>query len=156
MKGNDTVIQSLNDLLKDELTAISQYMVHAEMCENWGYDKLHEHFKKRSIDEMKHAEKLIGRILFLEGRPIVSELRKMSIGADVPKMFAGDHGLEMGAVKAYNAAIAQAVAAKDNATREILEGILKDEDAHIDGIEERQDQIQQMGVGIFLGEQTEE
>ncbi|MBI5238992.1 MAG: bacterioferritin [Elusimicrobia bacterium] len=156
MKGDAKLIDTLNSLLADELTAISQYMVHAEMCENWGYDKLHGHFRKRSIDEMKHAEKLIARILFLEGRPIVSELRKMLIGADVPKMFAGDHTLELGAVKAYNAAIAQAVAVKDNATRELLESVLKDEDGHIDGIEERQDQISQMGIGIFLGEQTEE
>lgn len=156
MKGDAKLIDTLNSLLADELTAISQYMVHAEMCENWGYDKLHGHFRKRSIDEMKHAEKLIARILFLEGSPIVSELKKMSIGVDVPKMLAGDHGLELGAIKSYNAAIAQAVAVKDNATREMLESILKDEDAHIDGIEERQDQISQMGVGIFLGEQTEE
>jgi bacterioferritin len=156
VKGDAKLIDTLNSLLSDELTAISQYMVHAEMCENWGYDKLHEHFKKRSIDEMKHAERLIARILFLEGRPIVSELRKMSIGAEVPKMFAGDHELEMGAIKAYNAAIAQAVAVKDNATREILEDILKDEDRHIDQIEERQDQISQMGLPTFLGEQTED
>ena len=156
MKGDAKLVNTLNALLADELTAISQYMVHAEMCENWGYDKLHDHFRKRSIDEMKHAEKLIGRILFLEGRPIVSELKKMHIGADVPKMFAGDHEAEMGAIKAYNDAIALAVAVKDNATREILEGILKDEDGHIDAIEERQDQIKQMGIGTFLGEQTEE
>jgi bacterioferritin len=156
MKGDAKLIDTLNSLLADELTAISQYMVHAEMCENWGYDKLHGHFRKRSIDEMKHAEKLIARILFLEGAPTVNILRKMLIGADVAKMFAGDHALELGAVKSYNAAIALAVAVKDNATREILEGILRDEDAHIDGIEERQDQISQMGIGIFLGEQTKE
>ncbi|MCX5796705.1 MAG: bacterioferritin [Elusimicrobia bacterium] len=156
MKGDAKLIDTLNSLLSDELTAISQYMVHAEMCENWGYDKLHDHFRKRSIDEMKHAERLIARIIFLEGRPIVSELRKMLIGAEVPKMFAGDHQLELGAIKSYNAAIAQAVAAKDNATREMLEGILKDEDAHIDGIEERQDQIAQMGLPNFLSEQTKD
>jgi bacterioferritin len=156
VKGDAKLIDTLNSLLSDELTAINQYMVHAEMCENWGYDKLHEHFKKRSIDEMKHAERLIGRILFLEGRPVVSELRKMLIGPEVPKMFDGDHELEMGAIQAYNAAIAQAVAAKDNATREILEEILKDEDRHIDQIEERQDQISQMGIQNFLSEQTED
>jgi bacterioferritin len=156
MKGDAKLIDKLNFLLADELTAVSQYMVHAEMCENWGYDKLHEHFKKRAIDEMKHAEKLIGRILFLEGRPIVSELNKMHIGPEVPKMFENDHLAEEGAIKGYNDGIALAVAVKDNATREILESILKDEDAHIDAIEERQDQIKQMGVGIFLGEQTED
>ena len=156
MKGDAKLIDMLNFLLADELTAISQYMVHAEMCENWGYDKLHDHFRKRSIDEMKHAEKLIARILFLEGRPVVSKLNKMSIGAEVPQMFDNDHSAEAGAIKGYNEGIALAVAVKDNATREILEGILKDEDGHIDGIEERQDQIKQMGVGILLGEQTEE
>ena len=109
MKGNEKLLVTLNQLLAEELTAINQYMVHAEMCENWGYDKLHDHFRKRSIDEMKHAEKLIARILFLEGRPVVSELRKFIIGAEVPKMFAGDHALEMGAIKAYNAATANQV-----------------------------------------------
>jgi len=156
MKGDAKLIDTLNSLLSDELTAISQYMVHAEMCENWGYGKLHDHFRKRSIDEMKHAERLIARILFLEGRPTVSVLRKMLIGADVPKMFAGDHEQELGANKAYNAAIAQAVSVRDNATREMLEDILKDEDRHIDHIEERQDQISQMGIQNFLSEQTED
>ncbi|MFA6091488.1 MAG: bacterioferritin [Elusimicrobiota bacterium] len=156
MKGDAKLIGTLNSLLADELTAISQYMVHAEMCENWGYGKLHDHFRKRSIDEMKHAERLIARILFLEGTPVVSELRAMKIGAEVPQMFGGDHFLELGAIKAYNAAIAQAVAAKDNATREMLEDILKDEDRHIDHIEERRDQISQMGIQNFLSEQTKD
>ncbi|HUS92907.1 MAG TPA: bacterioferritin, partial [Phycisphaerae bacterium] len=102
MKGNEKLLETLNSLLADELTAISQYMVHSEMCADWGYGKLHEHFEKRAIDEMKHAEKLIGRILFLEGRPVVSKLGKMTIGATVPKQLEGDLGLEMGAVKAYN------------------------------------------------------
>lgn len=150
MKGNEKLLETLNSLLADELTAINQYMVHAEMCESWGYGKLHEHFQKRAIDEMKHAEKLIARILFLEGLPVVSEMRKMSIGASVPKQLQSDLGLEMGAVKAYNAAIALAVQVKDNATRELLGDILKDEDRHIDEIEERRDQIQQMGEQIFL------
>ena len=156
MKGDAKLIDTLNSLLADELTAINQYMVHAEMCENWGYGKLHDHFRKRSIDEMKHAERLIARILFLEGRPVVNELRKMGIGAEVPKMFAGDHELELGAIKAYNAAIAQAVSVKDNATREMFEDILKDEDRHIDQIEERRDQIVQMGIQNFLSEQTKD
>ena len=153
MKGDAQLIETLNSLLADELTAINQYMVHAEMCENWGYDRLHEHFRGRSVEEMKHAERLIGRILFLEGRPTVNVLRKMLIGAEVPKMFEGDHELEMGAIKSYNAAIAQAVTVKDNATREMLEDILKDEDRHIDHIEERQDQIKQMTLEHFLSEQ---
>lgn len=156
MKGNDKLLETLNSLLADELTAISQYIVHGEICENWGYGKLHEHFQKRAIDEMKHAEKLIARILFLEGRPTVSKLREMSIGATVPKQFEGDHGLEAGAIKAYNDAIALAVEVGDNATRELLEEILEDEDRHIDGIEEKQDQIQQMGEQIFLSTQVGE
>jgi len=154
MKGDTKLIGTLNSLLADELTAISQYMVHAEMCENWGYGRLHEHLRKRAVDEMKHAEKLIGRILFLEGKPVVSRLGAMSIGGDVPKQLAGDHELEMGAVKAYNAAIAQAASAKDNATKAMLESILADEDRHIDEIEERQDQLAQMGVPTFLSTQA--
>ena len=156
MKGNEKVLATLNTLLAGELTAINQYMVHAEMCENWGYDRLHGHFRKRSIEEMKHAEKLIARILFLEGRPTVSVLNKMCIGATVPKMFEGDHGLEEGTIKDYNAAIKEAVAVGDNATREMLEGILVDEDRHIDDIEERIDQIQQMGEQLFLSTNVED
>jgi len=154
MKGNPKLIATLNDLLADELTAINQYMVHSEMAHNWGYEKLHQHFEKRAIDEMKHAEILIGRILFLEGSPTVSKYNKMSIGADVPKQLAGDRGLEMGAVKSYNEAIILAGEVKDYATREILEKILKDEDRHIDQIEELQDQIQQMSLQIFLSIQV--
>ncbi len=154
MKGEEKVIATLNSLLADELTAINQYMVHAEMCENWGYDKLGETIQKRAIEEMKHAEKLIGRILFLEGTPIVSELRKMHIGADVPKMFASDHVLESDAIKAYNLGIRVCGDANDFATREILEGILNDEDKHIDDIEEVRDQIEQMGVQFFLSTQV--
>jgi bacterioferritin len=153
MKGEQKIIDTLNSLLADELTAINQYMVHAEMCENWGYDKLGGVIQKRAIDEMKHAEKLIGRILFLEGIPIVNELRKMHIGADVPKMFASDHVLEGDAIKAYNTAIKLCGDAKDFATREILEAILNDEDKHIDDIEEVQDEIKQMGVQVFLSTQ---
>ena len=154
MKGNAKVIQTLNALLADELTAINQYMVHSEMCANWGYEKLHKQFEKRAIDEMKHAETLIGRILFLEGRPTVSVLEKMSIGADVPLQLAGDHSLEMGAIKAYNAAIKQAGEVGDFATREILEHILQDEDKHIDAIEALQGQIEQMTLPIFLSTQV--
>ena len=154
MKGNSKLIETLNSLLADELTAINQYMVHSEMAHNWGYEKLHQHFEKRAIDEMKHAEALIGRILFLEGTPTVSKYNKMSIGADVPKQLAGDRGLEMGAIKSYNEAIILAGEVKDYATREILEKILKDEDRHIDQIEELQDQIQQMTLQIFLSIQV--
>jgi bacterioferritin len=154
MKGNKKLNETLNSLLADELTAINQYMVHSEMCANWGYEKLHKHLEKRAIDEMKHAEKLIGRILFLEGTPTVSLLRKMSIGGDVSTQLASDHALEMGAIKAYNDAIKLAGDVGDFATREILEHILQDEDAHIDGIEELQDQIGHMTLPIFLTTQV--
>ncbi len=154
MKGDAGLIDTLNSLLADELTAINQYMVHAEMCENWGYTKLHDSFRKRSIDEMRHAETLIERILFLEGRPTVSELRKFSIGANVPNQLKGDLGLEMHGIEAYNAAIKQAGDVNDFATREILEGILRLEDDHVDEIEALQDQIEQMGLEIFLSTQV--
>jgi bacterioferritin len=153
MKGDPKVIEVLNSVLADELTAVSQYMVHSSVCENWGYGKLHKTIEKRAIDEMKHAEKLIGRIIFLEGTPIVNNLRKMFIGNEVPKMFAADHTFEADAIKAYNAAIKTCGEAKDFVTRELLESILKDEDAHIDGIEEVQDQIKQMGLQVFLSTQ---
>ncbi len=150
MKGNDKLIAVLNSLLADELTAINQYMVHSEMCDSWGYEKLHKRIEKRAIDEMKHAEKLIGRILFLEGTPIVSELKKILIGADVPKQVENDRIAEEGAIKAYNDAIILAGEVKDFATRDLLQSILNDEDQHIDEIEEMRDQIEQMTLPIFL------
>jgi bacterioferritin len=150
MKGNEQIIKTLNALLSDELTAISQYMVHSEMCDNWGYEKLHKISEKRAIDEMKHAEKLIGRILFLEGSPVVSDLGAIRIGPDVAKQLENDHAAEMGAVKAYNDAIKQTAELGDNATKELLTHILMDEDAHIDAIEALQDQIAQMGLQVFL------
>jgi len=153
MKGNEKIWALLNELLADELTAISQYMVHSEMCAAWGYGKLHEMVEKRAVVEMKHAEKLIGRILFLEGIPVVSNLRKILIGADVPKMFDNDHHAEDDAIKNYNAGILVCGDARDFATREVLEGILDDEDRHINGIEEVQDEIAQMGVQVFLSTQ---
>jgi bacterioferritin len=154
MKGSKKLVDTLNSLLADELTAINQYMVHSEMCNDWGYGKLHEFIEKRAIDEMKHAEKLIERILFLEGIPIVSDLRKIHIGADVPKQLANDQAAEIDAIKAYNAAIKLAGDELDFATREILESILKDEDDHVDGIEELQDQVEQMTLPIFLTTQV--
>jgi bacterioferritin len=150
MKGNKELIIALNSLLADELSATNQYMVHSEMSANWGYEKLHKYFEKRAIDEMKHAEKLIGRILFLEGLPIVSKLHDIKIGSDAVKQLENDHFSEEGAIKAYNEAIVLAGEAKDFATREILEKILNDEDRHIDEIEELQDQISQMSLPLFL------
>jgi bacterioferritin len=154
MKGDAKIIETLNSLLADELTAINQYMVHSEMCANWGYGKLHEHFEKRAITEMKHAEKLIGRILFLEGTPIVTNLKKIHIGSDIPKQLANDHAAEEGAIAAYNAAIKQAGELNDFATRDVLDHILRDEDAHIDEIEALQDQISHMTLPVFLTTQV--
>jgi bacterioferritin len=154
MKGNEKLIATLNSLLADELTAINQYMVHSEMCDNWGFGKLHEFIEKRAVTEMKHAEKLIGRILFLEGTPNVSTLKAMHIGASVDKQLENDLAAEMGAVKSYNEGIKLAGEVGDFATRELLEAILKDEDTHVDEIEERQDQIKQMTLPVFLSVQV--
>lgn len=155
MKGNDKLIAALNGLLADELTAINQYIVHSEMCANWGYSKLHEVIEKRAIDEMKHAEKHIARILFLEGTPTVSALNPITIGSIVEKQLNNDHVAEQGAIVAYNKAIALAVEVADNGTREMLESILTDEEAHIDWLEAQLDQIKQMGLAAYLAEQTE-
>jgi bacterioferritin len=156
MKGNQKIIESLNTLLADELTAISQYMVQSEMCADWGYEKLHEAIEKRAIDEMKHAEKLIGRIIFLEGKPIVSNLNKINIGETVDVQHKNDHEAEEGAIKAYNDAIRLAVEVGDNGSRDLFEEILEDEEEHIDWIESQLDQIEQMGLQIYLAEQLEE
>jgi bacterioferritin len=153
VKSDPKVIEVLNGLLADELTAINQYMVHSEMCDNWGYEKLHKTIEKRAIDEMKHAEKLIARIVFLEGIPIVSKLNAIRIGSDVPRMFENDHGAEFDAIRNYNAGILVCGEAKDFATREILEHILQEEDKHIDDIEAAQDEIGQMGIQMFLSTQ---
>lgn len=150
MKGDPKLIETLNGLLADELSAINQYIVHAEMCEDWGYSKLHEGFEKRAIDEMKHAEKLIGRILFLEGTPVVTELTEIRIGNEVPRQLKNDRIAETGAINAYNEAIALAGEVKDFATRDILLQILKDEDRHMDELEEMLDQIEQLTLPFFL------
>lgn len=150
MEGNQKLIDALNDLLADELTAINQYIVHAEMCEDWGYLKLYDGFKKRSFAEMKHAESLIARILFLGGTPRVDKLLKMHIGDTVERMIHNDHMSEEAAIKAYNDAIKLAIEVGDNATKDFLQGILNDEDTHIDELEELMDQVEQMGMPIFL------
>jgi len=155
MKGNDKIIAQLNDLLSDELTAISQYMVHSEMCANWQYERLHKAIEGRAIQEMKHAEKLIGRIIFLEGIPIVSQLKKINIGADVEAQIMNDKAAEDGAVKAYNGGIRLAVELGDNGTRELFDSILKDEEDHLDWLEAQIDQIKQMGIQNYLTEQTD-
>jgi len=153
MKGSDIVLQALNEQLADELTAVNQYMVHAGMCENWGYGKLHQKIEKRAIEEMKHAEKLINRILFLNGSPTVSKLNKIAIGAKVEVQLSNDLAAEVGAIATYNAAIKTCVAESDNGTRELFESILKDEEAHLDWLEAQLDQVNQMGIQNYLVEQ---
>jgi len=155
MKGSEKVIEQLNVRLAEELTAVNQYFVHGEMCENWGYERLHAMIRKRSIDEMKHAEKLIARILFLEGQPIVSNLNKLHIGAEVGKMHFFDHEAEIAAIRGYNESIRICVETGDNGTRELLETILREEEGHIDLIESQLDQIKQMGVQNYLVEQIQ-
>jgi bacterioferritin len=150
MKGNDQMLATLNALLADELTAVSQYMVHSSMCANWGYDKLHKTVEKRAIDEMKHAEKLIDRILFLAGTPIVSNLHPMQIGARVEGQLESDCQSEQGAVKAYNDAIRLAGEVGDNGSKVLLQSILADEEAHIDWLDAQLDQIEQVGLQNYL------
>ncbi len=156
MKGDENLIKVLNDLLADELTAISQYMVHSEMCDNWGYSKLHKDIEKKAIDEMKHAEWLIGRILFLEGMPIVSNLNKMNIGKNVQEMVSNDQEAELGAIKAYNAGIALAGEVGDESTGDLLVTILKMEEGHHDWAKKQRSQIEQMGLENYLSNQTGE
>jgi len=153
MKGNDKVVDHLNARLAEELSAINQYMVHSEMSENWKYEQLHKAIEKRAMVEMKHAEKLIERILFLEGRPIVNKLTDINIGADVPAIHEYDHAAEQTAINGYNESIRIAVEEGDNGTRDILSSILKEEEEHIDWIEGQFDQIKQMGLENYLAEQ---
>jgi len=156
MKGNEKVVDELNSLLSEELTAINQYTVHAEMDENWGYKRLHGAVWKRAIDEMKHAEKLIERILFLDGKPVVSQLGKVNIGQDVPKQLDFDAAAEYDAIGHYNDVIKLCAEVADSGTKDLLEDILGDEEKHMDDIEALQDQIRQMGLEIFLTTQTQE
>lgn len=153
MKGNDKILTALNEMLADELTAINQYIVHSEMCADWGYGELHEAIEKRAIGEMGHAEKLIGRILFLEGRPIVSNLNPIHIGGDVEAQLKNDLASETGAVKMYNDGIRLAVEVGDNGTRALLETILHDEEDHADWLETQLSMIEQMGLQNYLVEQ---
>jgi bacterioferritin len=155
MKGNEKIISKLNEFLSDELTAINQYMVHSEMTANWGYGKLHEKIEKRAIDEMKHAEKLIARILFLEGIPVVSNLRKINIGATVDAQLKNDLAGEAAAIKDYNEGIRLCLEVGDNGTRELIDANLHDEEDHLDWLEAQLDQINQMGLQNYLLGQTE-
>ena len=156
MKGNEKVLAQLNYFLADELTAISQYMVHSEMCANWGYQHLHKAIEKRAIDEMKHAEKLIGRILFLEGKPVVNELNPIHIGETVEAQLKNDLEAEAGAIKSYNEAIRLCLELGDGGSRELIEANLHDEEDHLDWLEAQLDQINQMGLQNYLQAQISE
>ena len=153
MKGNQEIIDALNQALAEELTSINQYILHAEMCEDWGYSKLHGVVEKRAIVEMKHAEKLIGRILFLEGQPIVSKLDDFHIGSTVKDQLKNDRMAEFEAIKLYNEIVALTTKLGDNGTKVLVESILTDEEDHIDLLEEQLNQIEQMGYEFFLNQQ---
>jgi bacterioferritin len=149
MKGKPNVIAELNKALREELTAISQYMLHAEMCENWGYHKLSGFIKKQSIDEMKHAEALIERILFLDGGPSMQPL-ELKIGETVRAMFENDLGLELGAVKHYNEAAGICAKEGDNASRDLFVRLLKDEEGHADFLDTQLHLIKELGYERYL------
>ncbi|MGA8283526.1 MAG: bacterioferritin [Candidatus Sulfotelmatobacter sp.] len=153
MKGNPKVIKELNDALREELTAINQYFLHAEMCENWGYKNLADYIKKQSIDEMKHAEVLIERILFLDGTPSMQPLQ-LTVGGTVRHMIESDLALELGAVKQYNSAVQIATQEKDNGSRDLLVKLLKDEEDHVDWLEAQLHQIKEVGYERYLSLQT--
>jgi len=156
MKGDAKVIAVLNQVLKAELTAINQYFLHAEMCENWGYERLAHHTRKESIEEMQHAEKLMEHILFLEGTPNMSDYFKIKIGQDVKAQIENDLQVEYNAVKRLNEGIAVCVKAGDNGSRELLEGILTDEEEHIDYLEAQLHSIEEMGIENYLAQQLHE
>ena len=156
MQGNPKVIAELNAALKEELTAISQYFLHAEMCENWKYDKLGDYIKKQSIDEMKHAEVLIERILFLDGTPKLTELLHLNIGQNVKQQLENDLKLEIAAVAQYNNAIKLARDEGDNASRGLFEKLLKDEEGHVDWLEAQLHQIKEIGYERYLSQQIGE
>jgi bacterioferritin len=156
MKGKAEVLEALAEMLKEELGAISQYFVHSEMCENWGYERLSDLIKKQAIGEMKHAEVLIERILFLEGMPNMADLPKLSIGKDVKQQLQNDLDLELTAVTAYNTAIATCRKAGDGGTEELLRVILKDEEDHVDFLETQLGIIKDVGIENYLLDQTGE
>ncbi|MDP4275716.1 MAG: bacterioferritin [Bacteroidota bacterium] len=155
MKGNEKLLPVLNSLLAEELTVISQYMVHSEMCENWGYGKLLTAIRKQAMDEMHHAEWLIERILFFDGIPIVSKLNPIKIGKTVAEMISNDNNYELNAVQEYNVAIKLAREVGDQGSVDLLTKILKMEEDHVDWAEAQLTQIEQMGMENYLINQTE-
>jgi len=156
MKGNPQVIAVLNEALKEELMAINQYFLHAEMCENWHYSKLGSYIKKQSIDEMKHAEELIERILFLDATPAMTEPMILTIGKNVKDQLESDLKLETQAVAMYNRAVQVSREEGDNASRELFERLLKDEEKHVDWLEAQIYQISEMGYERYLAQQIGE
>jgi bacterioferritin len=153
MKGNPKVISALQEALREELTAINQYFLHAEMCENWHYSKLGDFIKKQSIDEMKHAEELIERILFLDGTPSLTEPMRLTIGKDVRSQLQSDLQLELSAVTLYNKAVKTSQEQGDNASRELFERLLRDEEKHVDWLEAQLHQIEEIGYERYLSQQ---
>ncbi|SRR6266702_2032359 len=153
MKGNEKVIAVLNEALQEELLAINQYFLHSEMCENWKYEALSKFIKKQSIDEMKHAEKLIERILFLDATPTLSGPTQLNVGKNVKEQLASDLVLELEAVKLYNRAIKLSREEADNATADFLAGILRDEEDHVDWLEAQLHLIEEIGYERYLSEQ---
>jgi bacterioferritin len=153
MQGDPAVIEVLNELLTAELTVINQYFIHAKMCENWGFERLASKVREESIDEMRDAEKLIDRILYLDGTPNLQRLNHVGVGETVPEQFELDLEQERAAVERYNRGIALAAEKGDNGTREILEGILRGEEDHLDWLESQQELIRQVGVENYLAQQ---
>ena len=156
MKGDPKIIEILNDVLTAELTAINQYFVHGEMCENWGFERLHKVIRKHSIGEMKHAEEVIHRVLFLEGVPNVQRLGKINIGETVEEILKSDYQLELDALPRLNEGIELCRTVGDNNTRHLLEEILEDEEEHVDWIEAQLSLIQQVGIQNYLAQQIKE
>lgn len=154
MKGDSKVIEALNKALTIELTAINQYFVQAKMCKNWGYHALAKKHFEESVGEMKHAESLIDRILFLEGIPNIARYDVIRVGTDVPQQFQNDLKLETGGVKAYNEAINLCTAQKDAGSRELLEHILEQSEEHVDWLESQLNVIKDVGLPGYLAEQT--
>ena len=156
MRGNEKVIACLNEVLKAELTAINQYFLHAEMCENWGYKKLAKDTKKESIEEMGHAEALIERILFLDGMPIMHELFPLHIGHNVKAQIEYDLALELDAIPRLNEFTRLAAEAGDYGSHDLFEKILADEEEHVDHLEAQLHMIQEMGLENYLAQQMGE
>lgn len=156
MKGDPKVLEYLQEVLTAELTAINQYFLHAEMLENWGYERLAKITKKESIEEMRHAEALLHRMLYLDGTPNMARLFDLHIGQNVKQMFQNDLELEYQAVPRLNKAINAAVEAGDNGSRDLFESILKDEEHHIDFLEAQLHMIQEMGYENYLSQQIKE